>query len=293
MPSTAKVRISRNATPKSPKPKEPEPEPPSTLPDGWKARISRTTGKTYYANKRLGKSQWERPPPPTINNATSKSPKPKGRGRPDASPSQEALEALRLLEELEAAQEGLLLLEEMEALRRQIHSVPTSPSQKNKHGLKPLLGGTEVDNIDEDELLLMKACCCSNTALYTACPDCIGCSGEHECLCVTSKGCLTLGSPSYGVGCGTSGRECAVLKCCCLACGLISPNTCCKNQQHVCCCVINSAFPPTDEVPCMCTLLPFCVLYPECGCCETIGDMRPLSKRELKAKSAPAASMDR
>jgi hypothetical protein len=32
-----------------------------TLPPGWKARVSKTTGETYYRNVRLGVSQWEFP----------------------------------------------------------------------------------------------------------------------------------------------------------------------------------------------------------------------------------------
>ena len=156
---------------------------------------------------------------------------------------------------------------------------------------------TEVDNIDEDGLILVGACCCSNTGLYTVFPECIGFSGEGELLCCTTKACLRLGAPSYGLGCGTSGRECGVCHCLCVACGLVSPNTCCKFQKQCCCCVTNSALPPTDEVPCMCTLFPFCVVFPKCGFCKTIGDVRPLSKfdieKALKAKAAPAQSMDR
>ncbi|KAI0986002.1 hypothetical protein GJ496_000871 [Pomphorhynchus laevis] len=31
------------------------------LPNGWEQRVSRSNGKVYYLNKRLNKSQWEKP----------------------------------------------------------------------------------------------------------------------------------------------------------------------------------------------------------------------------------------
>ncbi|XP_013189176.1 putative peptidyl-prolyl cis-trans isomerase dodo [Amyelois transitella] len=38
--------------------------PNDTLPEGWEARKSRTTGMTYYLNKHTRKSQWDKPDGP-------------------------------------------------------------------------------------------------------------------------------------------------------------------------------------------------------------------------------------
>merc|ERR1712224_362883 len=57
-----------------------------------------------------------------------------------------------------------------------------------------------------------------------------------------------------------------------------APNGCCATdfQVFLCCandskCCIWADAEEQFEVPKMCTLMPFCVAYPTCGCCTTVG----------------------
>ena len=34
------------------------------------------------------------------------------------------------------------------------------------------------DAVNENDLTICNACCCGSSALYTDCPECIGCSGK-------------------------------------------------------------------------------------------------------------------
>jgi len=59
------------------------------LPDGWEVRKSRSTGKTYYVNEKLGKSQFEPPAGSTIDKTADKKKKAPARSKdvPEAAKS--------------------------------------------------------------------------------------------------------------------------------------------------------------------------------------------------------------
>ena len=115
------------------------------------------------------------------------------------------------------------------------------------------------DAVDENDLTILSACCCTTQALYTECPDCIGCSGKGSICCLEVDSCCKFGAP-------------CLTPCCCLGCKCISPTTCIKLQKQCCCCVHNLAFPCDDEMPCMIGCCGF-TCYPKCGCCMKQGQI--------------------
>uniref|UniRef100_A0A7S2J909 Uncharacterized protein n=1 Tax=Haptolina brevifila TaxID=156173 RepID=A0A7S2J909_9EUKA len=115
-----------------------------------------------------------------------------------------------------------------------------------------------ADAVDENDLHIVSACCCSASALYLDCPACIGCSGKGSLCCLEIDTCCKFGAPC--LCCGPCGCKC------------ISPTTCVKFQKQCCCFVNNCAFPCDEEMPAM---LACCCLacYPKCGCCRKQGDL--------------------
>ena len=70
---------------------------------------------------------------------------------------------------------------------------------------------------------------------------------------------------------------------------IVKPNGCCGAQQQCCCLDTRIACPPNEDVPCICTLLPFCVVCANWGmkfkCCGKVKDVIGSSAK------APAAAM--
>ena len=129
------------------------------------------------------------------------------------------------------------------------------------------------DAVDENELIIIDACCCCNDTLYCQ-SDCIGCSGESEFLCYKEKCCCKPGVDIYTCcPAKDDDKMLCQLGLICVACGFKVPSTCCKFQQHLCCLVSNGAFPTDPEVPCMCASLGL-TCYPKCGCCMKVGDVK-------------------
>ena len=141
------------------------------------------------------------------------------------------------------------------------------------------------DNVNENESIVVNACCCCNDALYCQ-SDCIGCGGETECLCYKEKCCCKPGVDCYTC-CPAKDDDSMLcqLGLICVACGLKVPSTCCKCQQQLCCLLSNGACPTDKEVPCMVAAYGL-TCYPKCACCAKLGD--------LKSSGAPAiAEMQR
>jgi hypothetical protein len=108
------------------------------------------------------------------------------------------------------------------------------------------------DAVDEDELILCCAVCCSNCAIMTDC-TCISCSGKIGCCCLNMEVCCKPGAPC--------------LPCCCCGPKIECDGCSCVNTQLQCCCVVcSSAFPCNEEVPVAITALGLTV-FPTCGCC--------------------------
>ena len=142
--------------------------------------------------------------------------------------------------------------------------------------------------------MVIKGCCCCNTAFYPTIPDCLGCSSKAELLCLVSQCCLKLGTP--GFGCKAFGEDaCVQCGCCCCALGCKIPSVLCKSQKQICCIVTNAAFPTDEEIPA--TVACFCLqCYPKFGCCQRLKVALPQHTDVGKAgaPSAPdAETMDR
>lgn len=106
------------------------------------------------------------------------------------------------------------------------------------------------DAVDESQLTLCCALCCTNCATLPI-TECTGCSGKLGLCCLDLEICCKPGSP-------------------CLPCICCGP-TCdgCKGltaQLQVCCVVCNAAFPCNEEVP-VAVVVGGLMLYPKCGCC--------------------------
>ena len=68
---------------------------------------------------------------------------------------------------------------------------------------------------------------------------------------------------------------------------------CCAMKSQYCCSVIGCSLPCKDEyAPAMCTLLPFCAVYPTFGCCKHVGEIAPKMVR-ADGGAAPQLEMVR
>jgi hypothetical protein len=123
-------------------------------------------------------------------------------------------------------------------------------------------------------------CCCSIGALYTAWPQCIGCEGDTEILCI--KGNFQALKPVQDP---ESHDWCNVVNC-----RFIGKNveTCCKQQQQCFCCVGRAALPCDDDVPCILNIYGLTLNFKnKCmfACCETVEQLTQRGENgELRLK---------
>ena len=128
------------------------------------------------------------------------------------------------------------------------------------------------------ELLVICGQVCGVTScLFT---NCLGCTSEGMCLFLRweTKGCR----PVYGKFEDGENEH----KTCCILCSgtseCVQPQTCCLFQQQCFCLDSRCAFPCTKEMPCIFSLLPFCVCGADWkmqpGCCKKIKDIIPEEK---------------
>ncbi len=126
-------------------------------------------------------------------------------------------------------------------------------------------------DIDATNLIVFSGCCCCFNALFCTTPDCIGCSGKSECLCLIEEFCCRSGADM--LWCTAPEGACCQLGCGCCAIACKSPTTCCKSKQQCCCLVGQGAFPCDAEIPCVVAAW-FLSCYPKCGCCIKFGDYK-------------------
>ncbi|KAL7564169.1 hypothetical protein ACA910_021143 [Epithemia clementina (nom. ined.)] len=109
------------------------------------------------------------------------------------------------------------------------------------------------DAVNEDELLLCSACCCTNLSIYPSLAA-LGISGKCGICCLNAECCCKLGAP-------------LLMPCCCLGCKCENDGCSVINGQcHVCCLVQSCAIPCNEEVPIACAVLGL-TCYPKVGCC--------------------------
>ena len=75
---------------------------------------------------------------------------------------------------------------------------------------------------------------------------------------------------------------------------IVKPIGCCGAQQQCCCLDTRIACPPNEDVPCICTLLPFCVVCANWGmkfkCCGKVKDVIGSSAKAPAAATAPVVA---
>ena len=142
--------------------------------------------------------------------------------------------------------------------------------------------GKASGDVDINDLIVVQGCCCSISSLYMDFPACLGGVVKGQCLCyeMDFKCCKSLDSAS------NDGRCCALMQG-----GYFckSPETCVQNVNQCFCLDSRCALPCTDDVPMICTLLPFCSVYPKVACCGKLGDIAPANN---SGATAPGAAMD-
>mmetsp|Transcript_79584 Transcript_79584/g.184733 ORF Transcript_79584/g.184733 Transcript_79584/m.184733 type:complete len:150 (+) Transcript_79584:86-535(+) len=131
----------------------------------------------------------------------------------------------------------------------------------------------EVTDVNVADLIVCGACCCSISSLFCKFPDCLGCKVEGICCCCqVEQGCCKCINPG-----AANEQKCVV----CLEGGTycVAPTTCCQEQAQVCFLDVRGAFPCTEKVPCLCTCLPFCVIWADgkctMQCCKKGSDLIP------------------
>ena len=115
------------------------------------------------------------------------------------------------------------------------------------------------DAVDEENIVLCCAVCCANIGWY-ADADCVGCSGKAGLCCLNMEFCCKPSAPCLpciccGPRCENDG--CSVLNLQCQACNLVA----------------SAALPCNKEVPVAVSAFGVTV-YPKCGCCLKIGDLK-------------------
>lgn len=137
-----------------------------------------------------------------------------------------------------------------------------------------------MGEIKEDELFFCSGFLCCFSALYVACPGCIGCQSFFECCCIEEELCLKADRLSKdGIICCTPCFQpnheavCCRLGLLCVGCSLKCPTHCCKNRGQCCCLYSAGSFPTDSEIPVTCGLC-FCSCCPKLGCFQTIGDFK-------------------
>eukprot|EP00543_Licmophora_paradoxa_P004527 CAMPEP_0202448044 /NCGR_PEP_ID=MMETSP1360-20130828/6836_1 /ASSEMBLY_ACC=CAM_ASM_000848 /TAXON_ID=515479 /ORGANISM="Licmophora paradoxa, Strain CCMP2313" /LENGTH=133 /DNA_ID=CAMNT_0049065413 /DNA_START=96 /DNA_END=497 /DNA_ORIENTATION=+ len=115
------------------------------------------------------------------------------------------------------------------------------------------------DAVDEENIVLICAVCCANCGLYNDL-DCCGCSGKAGFCCLNCEFCCKPSAPMLPLVC----------------CGPRCENDGCSVfniQCQFCQFVLSGAVPCNKEVPVAVSLLG-ATLYPKCGCCVKIGDIK-------------------
>ena len=129
-----------------------------------------------------------------------------------------------------------------------------------------------VENkVDVGDLIPINGLFCSITSLYTEYPDCVGCSGKSVMCCIETDF-LACKLPKEGM-------DPRILCTCQKGTTLcVNPTTCLKGQQQSFCFDTRCALPLDDDVPCLLTILPCCIVasFGECNiaCFSKIKDLK-------------------
>jgi len=121
---------------------------------------------------------------------------------------------------------------------------------------------------------VIQGCCCTNAVVEM--PPKLGCAQECMTCCISCKLCCAVGEgPLPWLCCGPT---CACNK------------SLCKVKGTVFCIAITSSLPCDSDTPILCTIFPFCTVYPKVACCPTL-DSLGIEKKEKEESSKEGVTM--
>jgi len=137
----------------------------------------------------------------------------------------------------------------------------------------------DLSDVPVGKVRVWQACCCGICGLMCKYPECLGGKAEGTCCCLQGEN-----------SCCKLIQEQNDDKICCICCDggqyIVMPSTCVQSTNTCFCLDMRCAFPCTDKVPCICTLLPGCVIGAsksmKLACCPLVEDLYP------NMKEAPA-----
>jgi len=133
----------------------------------------------------------------------------------------------------------------------------------------------DLSDVPVGKVRVCEACCCSICGFMFQYPECIGVKQEGTCLCLQCE-----------ESCCKIIKEESEDKICCICCDggsfVVMPSTCMQFTETCFCIDSRCAFPCTEKVPCICTLLPGMVLFAskefKFGCFPLVEDIVPRFK---------------
>merc|ERR1719265_1413162 len=137
----------------------------------------------------------------------------------------------------------------------------------------PIKTADDLTEVGVGDLIPCQACCCAISSCFCVWPDCFGCKGETVCCCCVMEGaCCKIVDSS----------ESEDRKCCVFSEGTwhaVKPGLCCYVQEQCCCFDVRYSIPCKEEVPCICTILPFCTVVADykckLACMKKVGEVIP------------------
>lgn len=142
----------------------------------------------------------------------------------------------------------------------------------------------KVVNRDGNEVLkdsyIFNAACCFLQNCYLSCPGC--CSAYSKVNCGLLEGESTCCKPM----CARENKSKENLLCICrkTMCAVAGADVCFKCINQCCCCDYRCALPADEDVPLLCTILPFCIICSHCkwhgiACCSTVAKVNELKNK--------------
>mmetsp|Transcript_110587 Transcript_110587/g.174219 ORF Transcript_110587/g.174219 Transcript_110587/m.174219 type:complete len:275 (-) Transcript_110587:92-916(-) len=141
------------------------------------------------------------------------------------------------------------------------------------------MGFDKTANIN-DENVCSGCFCCIDGCISCSSEECWGCSVDALCCCIKENGygCKVVDEKTDPDG------KCLI--CFQGGCYCVEPQFLCTGQRQFFCLDSRCNFPPSDEVPKVCTLLPCCTIAPKFACFPKVSDLfgSVAQKEKVQAK---------
>lgn len=136
-----------------------------------------------------------------------------------------------------------------------------------------------ISNNNQDSITMnIVPCCAANCfilSMLCTWPNFCGIQSENTCCCCVNE--LIAIKPSE------EPKVC--LTCLKLDCEIVQFDVCLKSRSQLFCCDSRISFPPSDDVPCMCTLLFLTCCYRneyQCNCCRKYVDLEDTWREKVR-----------